>query len=208
MSRHPGWPARLQEGRVGLRPPRLRDATTWSSLRLRNEAWLSPWEPSSSEPWAVRHSVASWPSALGSLRRLARAGVLLPFMITYDDELVGQLTVNNVVRGALRSAQIGYWVDEGHANRGITTTAVAMATDHCFGPVGLHRLEATVQPENAPSLRVLAKLGFREEGLFRRYLDVDGAWRDHLCFAMTVEEPPTGGIVGRVVASGWADRVR
>jgi len=207
MSRHPGWPARLQEGRVGLRPPRLRDATTWSSLRLRNEAWLSPWEPSSSEPWAVRHSVASWPSALGSLRRLARAGVLLPFMITYDDELVGQLTVNNVVRGALRSAQIGYWVDEGHANRGITTTAVALATDHCFGPVGLHRLEATVRPENAPSLRVLGKLGFREEGLFRRYLDVDGAWRDHLCFAMTVEEPPTGGVVGRVVASGWAERV-
>jgi ribosomal-protein-alanine N-acetyltransferase len=65
-----------------------------------------------------------------------------------------------------------------------------------------------VRPENAPSLRVLAKLGFREEGLFRRYLDVDGAWRDHLCFAMTMEEPPTGGIVGRVVASGWAEHVR
>ena len=68
-------------------------------------------------------------------------------------------------------------------------------------------MEATVRPENAPSLRVLAKLGFREEGLFRRYLDVDGAWRDHLCFAMTTEEPPTGGIVGRVVASGWAERL-
>jgi len=54
---------------------------------------------------------------------------------------------------------------------------------------------------------VLAKRGFREEGLFRRYLDVDGAWRDHLCFAMTVEEPPMGGIVGRVVASGWAEQV-
>ena len=84
---------------------------------------------------------------------------------------------------------------------------VALAVDHCFGSVGLHRLEATVRPENAPSLRVLAKLGFREEGLFRRYLDVDGAWRDHLCFAMTVEEPPMGGIVGRVVASGWAEQV-
>jgi ribosomal-protein-alanine N-acetyltransferase len=192
MSRHPGWPARLQEGRVGLRPPRLRDATAWSSLRLRNEAWLAPWEPTSSEPWAVRHSVASWPSALSSLRRLARAGVLLPFMITYDDELVGQLTVNNIVRGALRSAQIGYWVDEGHANRGITTTAVAMATDHCFGPVGLHRVEVDIRPENDPSRRVVAKLGFREEGYLVRYLDIDGAWRDHVTYALTVEDVPAG----------------
>ena len=192
MSRHPGWPARLQEGRVGLRPPRLRDATTWSSLRLRNEAWLAPWEPTSSEPWAVRHAVASWPSALGSLRRLARAGVLLPFIITWDDELVGQLTVNNVVRGALRSAQIGYWVDEGHANRGITTTAVAMATDHCFGPVGLHRVEVDIRPENARSRRVAEKLGFREEGLYVRYLDIDGGWRDHVSYALTVEDVPQG----------------
>ena len=192
MSRHPGWPARLQEGRVGLRPPRLRDATSWSSLRLRNEAWLAPWEPTSNEPWAVRHSVASWPSALGSLRRLARAGVLLPFMLTYDDELVGQLTVNNVVRGALRSAQIGYWVDEGHANRGITTTALAMATDHCFGPVGLHRVEVDIRPENVRSRRVAEKLGFREEGLYVRYLDIDGGWRDHVSYALTVEDVPNG----------------
>ena len=196
MSRHPGWPARLQEGQVGLRPPRLRDATTWSSLRLRNEAWLGPWEPTSNEPWAVRHSVASWPSALSSLRRLARAGALLPFMITYDDELVGQLTVNNVVRGALRSAQIGYWVDEGHANRGITTTAVAMATDHCFGPVGLHRVEANVRPENAASLRVVHKLGFTQEALHRRYLFIDEAWRDHVGFALLAEDVPRGVLRG------------
>ena len=197
MTRHPGWPARLRHGRVGMRPPRLRDASVWSSLRIRNEAWLAPWEPTSTEPWAVRHSVASWPSALGSLRRLARAGVVLPFMITYDDELVGQLTVNNVVRGALRSAQIGYWVDRDHAGRGIVTTAVALATDHCFGPVGLHRVEVDIRPENEPSRRVVAKLGFREEGYLVRYLDIDGAWRDHLTYALTVEDVP-GGLVRRL----------
>ena len=197
MTRHPGWPARLRHGRVGMRPPRLRDAPVWSSLRIRNEAWLSPWEPTSTEPWAVRHSVASWPSALGSLRRLARAGVVLPFMITYDDELVGQLTVNNVVRGALRSAQIGYWVDRDHAGRGIVTTAVALATDHCFGPVGLHRVEVDIRPENEPSRRVVAKLGFREEGYLVRYLDIDGAWRDHLTYALTVEDVP-GGLMRRL----------
>ena len=84
----------------------------------------------------------------------------------------------------------------------MTTAAVALVVDHCFGPVGLHRLEATVRPENAASLRVLAKLGFREEGLFRRYLDVDGGWRDHFCFALTVEELPPGGLVGRLRRGG------
>ena len=68
------------------------------------------------------------------------------------------------------------------------------------------RFEATVRPENAASIRVLGKLGFREEGLFRRYLDVDGQWRDHLCFAITAEEPPTGGLVGRLVVEGRAER--
>ena len=187
----------MRHGRVGLRPPRLRDASAWSELRLRNEAWLSPWEPTSSEPWQVRHSVVSWPSALGSLRRLARAGVLLPFMITYDDQLVGQLTVSNIVRGALRSAQIGYWVARDHAGRGIVTTAVALATDHCFGPVGLHRVEVDIRPENDPSRRVVAKLGFREEGYLVRYLDIDGAWRDHVTYALTVEDVP-GGLLRRL----------
>jgi len=197
MTRHPGWPVRLQHGRVGMRPPRLRDAPAWSALRVRNESWLSPWEPTSAEPWQVRHSVSSWPSALGSLRRLARAGVLLPFMITYDDELVGQLTVSNIVRGALRSAQIGYWVDRDHAGRGIVTTAVALATDHCFGPVGLHRVEVDIRPENDPSRRVVAKLGFREEGYLVRYLDIDGAWRDHVTYALTAEDVP-GGLLRRL----------
>ena len=120
--------------------------------------------------------------------------------------LAGHVMIGNVVREPLLSAYVGYWCDTRLTGRGVTTAGVALAVDHCFGPVGLHRLEATVRPENTPSLRVLAKLGFREEGMFRRYLDVDGAWRDHLCFAMTAEESPTGGIVGRVVAEGRAER--
>ena len=71
---------------------------------------------------------------------------------------------------------------------GVATAALALGVDHCFGPVALHRVEATVRPENAASRAVLAKVGFREEGLLRRYLDVDGAWRDHLLVAITVEE--------------------
>ena len=63
-----------------------------------------------------------------------------------------------------------------------------MAIDHCFFVVGLHRVEASIRPENHASRRVVEKLGFREEGLRRRYLHIDGAWRDHLCYALTVED--------------------
>jgi [ribosomal protein S5]-alanine N-acetyltransferase len=197
MTRHPGWPARLSYGRIGLRPPRLRDAPAWSALRLSNEAWLAPWEPSSAESWASRHAVSAWPSLHSSVRRLARAGALLPFVVTYEEQFVGQLTVNNVVRGALRSAQIGYWVDQRHAGRGVITTAVALATDHCFHSVGLHRIQIDIRPENAASRRVVAKLGFREEGYLQRYLDIDGAWRDHISYALTVEDVP-GGLLRRL----------
>jgi ribosomal-protein-alanine N-acetyltransferase len=77
--------------------------------------------------------------------------------------------------------------------------------DHCFGPVMLHRVEATVRPENAASRRVLEKVGFREEGLLKRYLDVDGAWRDHLLVAITAEEIE-GSAVARLVHHGLAHR--
>jgi ribosomal-protein-alanine N-acetyltransferase len=70
----------------------------------------------------------------------------------------------------------------------VATAALALGLDHCFGSVRLHRVEATVRPENAASRAVLAKVGFREEGLLRRYLEVDGAWRDHLLVAITTEE--------------------
>jgi ribosomal-protein-alanine N-acetyltransferase len=138
------------------------------------------------------------------LRSAARRGAVLPFAVTVDGVLAGQVMVGNVVREPLLSGYVGYWCDQRVTGRGVMTAAVALVVDHCFGPAGLHRLEATVRPENAASLRLLTKLGFRQEGLFRRYLDVGGEWRDHLCFAMTAEEPPTGGVVGRIVAAGRA----
>ena len=117
---------------------------------------------------------------------------VLPFVITYDDRLVGQVTVGGITWGSLCSAHIGYWVDSRVAGRGVMPTAVALVVDHCFRTVGLHRIEVCIRPENGPSRRVAEKLGFREEGLRPRYLHIDGAWRDHLVFALTAEEVPEG----------------
>ena len=189
---HPGWPARLAWGPVELHPLRRRDAHEWSGLRLANEDWLRPWEPSSVFPWQVRHT----PAAYRAMRRVvafrARQGASLPFAVRVDGRLAGQVTVDNIVRGALRSGSLGYWIDRSVAGRGVASLAVALVCDHAFGPAGLHRLQADIRPENLPSQRLVERLGFQREGLLRRYLDIDGAWRDHLAFALLAEDLPRG----------------
>jgi ribosomal-protein-alanine N-acetyltransferase len=200
MSKTPGWPAMPSAGPVVLRPPRLRDARAWSEIRLRNEHWLAPWEPTSPHVWDERNSVTAWPALHSALRSAARKGTMLPFMITYGGRLVGQMNVSNVVHGALRSCTVGYWIDSAIAGRGVTPTALAVAIDHCFVAVGLHRVEVDIRPENRPSLRVVEKLGLRREGFYERFLDIDGAWRDHIAFAVTHEELNGRSMVSRLPA--------
>jgi len=207
--RHPGWPARpgplrVAGGLVRLRPVRLRDAGEWSSIRIRDEAQLQPWEPTGTGSWRGRNNGAAWPMVCSSMRASARRGVMLPFAIELDGAFAGQVTVGNVVRGALRSAWVGYWVATPHTGKGVASAALALTVDHCFGPVGLHRIEATVRPENLASRAVLARVGFREEGLLRRYLDVDGQWRDHLLVALIAEELPRSA-AGALVHLGRAE---
>ena len=193
---HPGWPAQLTYGPVELHPLRRRDAEEWSRLRLANEEWLTPWEPSAPVPWRDRHSAASYRGMRRTVGRRARLGTSLPFAIRVEGRLAGQVTVDNIVRGALRSGHLGYWVDSAVAGRGIASLAVALVCDHAFGPVGLHRLQADIRPENRPSQRLVERLGFRQEGLLRRYLDIDGDWRDHLSYALLAEDAP-GGLLAR-----------
>jgi ribosomal-protein-alanine N-acetyltransferase len=203
MGRHVrGWPVELAHGPVGVRPLRRGDATAWSEIRLANEDWLAPWESAPSGPrasYAARHTPAAYGSLWRSLRGATRAGTHLPFAVTFDGRFVGQVTAGNVVRGSFNSCYLGYWVDRRVAGREIGPIAVALVTDHCFGAAGLHRVEANVRPENAASRRLLEKLEFRAEGLHSRYLLIDGEYRDHLGFALTVEDAPNG-VLARYLA--------
>lgn len=207
-SRHPGWPSdvgplRVRAGLVRLRAVRMRDGAQWSRARLSDQSYLEPWEPSGEVDWTLRHTVAAWPALCSGLRAEARNGRMLPYVIELDGRFCGQLTIGNVTHGALRSAWVGYWVRSSATGGGVATGALALSLDHCFGPVMLHRVEATVRPENAASRAVLAKVGFREEGLLRRYLLVDSAWRDHLLVAITAEEVG-GSAAASLVRAGHA----
>jgi len=184
------WPVWLTAGEVTLRPLAYRDARAWRAVRRRNAAWLKPWD--ATVPPGADARPSSFRSLVWRLNRQARQGTTYPFAIEVAGRFVGQVTVNNVVRGSAQFASVGYWLDRDYAGRGIMPCAVAMVIDHCFFSAGLHRVEIAIRPENSNSLRVVEKLGLREVGYAPKYLHIDGAWRDHRIYAVTVEECPEG----------------
>lgn len=184
----------LTHNNVKLRIARVRDAKAIEKLILGNREWLRPWEatnPHGANSFDIR----------GQLRMLLRqmdneSG--LPFVIEYENKIVGQLNVANILYGSVSNAVIGYWITPEVAGKGIAPTAVALVTDYLFNVVGLHRIEIDIRPENTASLRVVEKLGFRYEGLKEKYIHINGAWRDHFVFALTHEEV-SGGVLNRWV---------
>jgi ribosomal-protein-alanine N-acetyltransferase len=205
MGRPPGWPVVLADTGSGvvLRPYRRSDAQAWSTSRRLNEQWLAPWEPTPPRgSWAELNSVGAFRLVHRELRRSARAGTAMPFAVCLrterGEEMVGQVTLGNIVRRAFCSAYAGYWMDSRFAGRGVMPTALALAVDHAFSSGQLHRIEVNIRPENLASRRVVEKLGFREESYHPRYLHIDGSWRDHVGYAITAEDVyPDGGLMAR-----------
>lgn len=199
----PGWPAVLSDGQVLLRPYRRRDAAAWSEVRRANRDWLARWESTPPGPWDEVNSPGAYRYIYRDQRRAARSGEGMPFAVCVverdgRERFVGHLNLSNIVRRAFCSAYAGYWVDHRVAGRGVIPTALALVVDHAFTAGGLHRVEVNIRPENKASRRVVEKLGFREEAYYPRYLHIDGAWRDHIGYALTTEDVMAeGGLLAR-----------
>lgn len=169
--------------RVMLRFPRAADYDEWARLREASRGFLTPWEPT----WASDE--LSRGAYRRRLRRYAddvRADQAYAFFAVAHDSgaLVGGLTLSAVRRGVTQSCSLGYWMGEYHAGRGLMTDAVRAIVPYVFETLRLHRLEAACLPTNEPSKRLLRRVGFTEEGYARQFLRIDGAWRDHVLFAM------------------------
>ncbi len=177
-----------------MRPPATRDAAAWVATRRASESFLQPWEPT----WPLDGATA----AAFHRRRIQvkeewRAQTGYGFLIfgREDGELLGGITLSNVRLGVAQTGSLGYWVAAGHARKGYMTEAVRCILDYSFNSLKLHRVEAACLPDNEASRGLLLKCGFREEGLAREHLKINGRWRDHVTFGILQSDPRTGSIL-------------
>ena len=180
---------RLVADRVLLRAPRATDIPALRRLLSENGAHLRPWSPAAAAGYDPL-SLVELTRSITSQRRAwkdDRSYALLLESRT-SGELLGRVVLSEVARGPFQNAYLGYWIDHRRQRQGLTTEAVGAAVRFAFDDAGLHRVQAAVMPHNAASRRVLAKLGFREEGLAVRYLAIAGRWEDHVLYAITRED--------------------
>lgn len=179
-------PFRLDSEHI-LRPVRLGDGAALSRAYLANREHLEPWEPTRSEAF---FTVASQEEHAQHCVDDASAGRSIRFVIESDDgEIRGRMNLNNIVRGAFWSADLGYWVDATRLHRGLASRAVARVIEHSRTELRLHRLQAATLLHNLGSQRVLLGNGFERIGTAPKYLRIAGEWQDHLLFQRLLEEP-------------------
>jgi ribosomal-protein-alanine N-acetyltransferase len=174
-----GAPGDAAGGEVYLRRPTARDRAALLDLVRASRRLHRPWVDPPGD-------AAAFAAYLARLRRPTHAGFLA--CRRRDGAIVGVVNVSEIVRGHLQSAYLGYYADARHAGRGYMTEALRLVVRHAFGPLGLHRLEANIQPGNAASRALVRRAGFRREGFSPRYLEVLGRWRDHERWAITAED--------------------
>lgn len=182
-------PLRLYGRRLLLRPLAADDFPNWSEVRRRNEDWLTPWEPRR-PPAALDPSVnrEAFVARCAARDRDAAAGLAYGFGVFVGQRLAGEVNLNHVLRGAMQSATVGYWIDNALAGQGLIAESVVVVAGFAFEQLDLHRLEICIVPRNTNSRRVMEKLGVREEGVAERFLEINGEWEDHLRYGFTVEE--------------------
>ncbi|MBK1870462.1 GNAT family N-acetyltransferase [Aestuariivirga sp. YIM B02566] len=179
-------PILMQDG-VELRVPEMADYETWAALRLESRAFLVPWEPAWPQDDLTR---TAFRSRVKRYIRDIESDSAYPFFVyrAHDDRLMGAITLSNVRRGVAQAGSVGYWIGSPFVRQGYMTSALNALMPFAFGHLHLHRIEAACLPVNQASIRLLTKCEFRQEGLARRYLKINGRWEDHLLFARLADD--------------------
>ena len=158
-----------------IRPVQTGDAAELAALYAANREFLAPYEPLRPEDFFT---------ADGQRERLERqlADGTYPFAILDGEAIAGTVNVFHIVRESLQSCTIGYWIDRARNGRGLATAAVEDVVAYAFGELALHRVEAATLLDNVASQRVLEKAAFDRIGVARRFLRINGEWRDFVLF--------------------------
>jgi [ribosomal protein S5]-alanine N-acetyltransferase len=170
---------------VTVRIVRPDDAVVLSRLETDNREYMLSGGPLRSEEYI---SVEGQQDLIAQQLEGHRAGACVPFVIEADGEQVGRITLVGILRGALQSGSVGYWVAEPMAGRGIASRALGLVIEHAFTDLGLHRIQAETTLTNHASAHILTKAGFEQFGLARDYLRIGGRWLDHRMFQLLNEE--------------------
>jgi len=155
------------------------DAEALTELVAANREHLAPWDPERDEEHVTLDRQRELLDA--ALGRFGN-GTEVPFGIVVDGHLAGRVTLSNVVRGPLQSANLGYWIDHRAQGRGLVRRAVGAVVEIARDDLGLHRLEAGTLVHNERSQAVLERAGFERIGLARGLLMIAGRWQDHVLF--------------------------
>ena len=164
---------------VHLREARVDDAASLAAAYDRNRAHLAPWDPERTPSFFTEHGQRS---VLAGRLASSAAGEGQSFLLIEGDEVVGGISLNQIVRGPAQRATVGYWLDREHVGRGLATAAVGAVVDFATVTQRLHRLEAGALPRNAASRAVLTRSGFVEYGYAASYLRIAGVWEDHVLY--------------------------
>lgn len=177
-----------------LATPRLRllhvrpaMASSFAAFMVRNTEHLRRWDPPHPEGFGT---AAHWRRLLLSAVREFHAGTALRWALFAADAgerapLLGRINFTQIFRGPFQSCVLGYQLDAAAQGEGLMGEALRAALDDLFRTRALHRVQAAYIPENERSAKVLRRLGFERIGIARRYLFIDGAWRDHVLVALT-----------------------
>ena len=184
----PGGQQPVIQGKdVYLRYPRIADYASWAALRGESREFLTKWEPVWAEDELTRGAFRRRIKRYQKETRLDSAYVFFVFR-KRDDTLMGGCTLSNVRRGVTQCCALGYWLGSRFARQGYMSDAMRVLIPFVFKTLGMHRIEAACVPENEPSRNLLTKAGFREEGLAKRYLLINGVWSDHVQYALLEDE--------------------
>ncbi len=174
----PRDPLRVGE-RSYIAPPARTQAAQYAEFLKRNLAYHKPWVHHSSDPKYFDNY----------LKRIKRGITQGCFVFDVkDDRLLGVININNILLGPICSGSLGYYGDRDYAGTGHMTEAMGLVLKYAVEDLGLHRLEANIQPGNFPSIRLVQKLGFTKEGFSPKYLQIAGKWRDHERWAILDED--------------------
>ena len=168
--------------RVRLRHLRAADRDEVLALNRASRAFHRGWASPPTTP-------AQFAGLLSRTRRSDFAGLVIRRRA--DDAILGAIEISQIVLGKFRSAYMGYQIGAPYARHGYMSEALHLAVRYAFGPLGLHRVEANIRPENEASLALVRRLGFTREGYSRRYLKIGGRWADHERWALLREDVPT-----------------